>query len=104
MVAVLRGQPWSAMSRNDLIAACAAEGMQIGTVQVFLTYTECITNHGHNVWGLRGVHARAKVVRGLQDTARGNARAFDEGRLTGDTAGGHHWLGQRLTPPSCTPG
>jgi len=104
MVAVLREQPWSAMSRNDLIAACTAEGMQIGTVQVFLTYAECITNHGHNVWGLRGMHVPGPVVRRLQDTARGTARAFDKVRLAGISPRGRPWFAQRLTPPSCTPG
>lgn len=98
LVSVLRDQPWCAMSRNDLIAACAAEGMRTSTVQVFLTYAECIKNVGHNIWALRGVAVPPAAVEEMQQSARSGARAFDKRAASGTTAGGRPWLAQRISP------
>jgi hypothetical protein len=97
LVRILRDQPWPAMTRNDLIDACVAEGMLSSTAGVFLTYAECIENIGHNVWALRGVDVPEEVVNDLQDDARVRSRSFDRGRRQGATAKGRPWFAQRLT-------
>ena len=97
MVGILRDQPYSSMTRNELIAACTAAGMQTSTTGVFITYAECIKNFGHNVWGLRGTAVPRDVVEAMQSQARSTARAFNAGTLQGATKAGHLWFAQRLS-------
>ena len=98
LVGVLRAQERPAMSRNDLIEACSAEGMSTATTSIFLTYAECIENFGPNVWGLRGTDVPVSYVEDLQRSARSRNRAMDRERHEGTTEGGRPWFAQRLTP------
>lgn len=97
LVGVLRQQAHPAMSRNDLIAACAEIGMSRATTGVYLTYAECLTRVGPNVWGIRGVDIPDDYVRKLQRDADRVSREFDTQRVEGRTPDGVLWFAQRIS-------
>lgn len=98
LVGVLRVQPKGLMDRNALIAACEEAGMLPATVGVMLTYAECISNYGLNVWGLRGLRPSEEAVREVQAAARARAQTVQSVRLAGVTPGGRPWTARHVTP------
>lgn len=98
LVAVLRAQPYQAMDRLSLQAACDEIGMKRATVTVWTTYAECLKRFGHNVWGLRGADVPPEVVEQLQTQARIARRAVDRTKLVGTTPSGRPWTARRITP------
>ncbi|MBY3986971.1 hypothetical protein HQO84_14415 [Rhodococcus fascians] len=98
LVGILESSPYKALPRNELIRRCHEEGMNPSTVQVFLTYAECIWSPGVNIWGLRGVSVDESVVLQLQSDATSLTRSFDSRRCVGSWSNDKIWFYQRISP------
>jgi len=93
MVEILRAAPGGVLPRSQLLDACHQAGLNLTSVNLYTTYSECLERVGPGLFAARGSvvapHARAVVKR------RPARRGEPDHGLTPD---GRPWLAWRVTP------
>ncbi|HET7487774.1 MAG TPA: hypothetical protein VFJ85_07590 [Acidimicrobiales bacterium] len=91
IVEILRAAPAGALSRAELLDACHEAGLNLTSVNLYTTYSECIERIATGLLAARGAAARpAPAPR--RRAARGGWSSH------GWTADGYPWLAGRVTP------
>ncbi|MGI8684262.1 MAG: hypothetical protein ACR2MO_04080 [Acidimicrobiales bacterium] len=93
MVQILRAAPGGVLPRSQLLDACHEAGLNLTSVNLYTTYSECLERVGPGLFAARGCvvapHTRAVVKR------RPGGRAEP---VHGRTPDGLPWLSWRVTP------
>lgn len=94
MVEILRAAPGGVLARSELLDACHGAGLNLTSVNLYTTYSECLERVGPGLFAARGsvVEPPARAV-----VKRRPARS-DDGPVHGWTPGGRPWLAGRVTP------
>lgn len=95
MVEILRAAHGGVLARRELLASCHQAGLNLTSVNLYTTYSECIERVGPGLFAARGTtvapHLRTSVKR------RPVPRAGDR-PVHGWTPDGQPWLTARVTP------
>ena len=95
MVEILRAAPQGVLPRASLLDACHRAELNLTSVNLYTSYSECLERIGPGLFAARGT-----AVAGPEATA-GRRRARqrpDDGPVCGWTADGRPWLAARVTP------
>ncbi|HEX2701132.1 MAG TPA: hypothetical protein VHM89_13100 [Acidimicrobiales bacterium] len=94
MVEILRASPGGVLARAHLLDACHGAGLNLTSVNLYTTYSECLERVGPGLFAPRG------TVVGPEDhtAARRRPTRSDEGPVHGWTPEGQPWLSWRVTP------
>ena len=96
MVEILRAAPGGVLSRSHLLRACHEAGLNLTSVNLYTTYSECLERVGPGLFALRGA-ATAPTARPVVKRRRAS-RHPDAGPFHGTTPDGRPWLASRVTP------
>lgn len=94
-VEVLRTTPTCMLDRHSFIRACEARGVNLNTVNAFLTFSPIIQRIDTGIWGLRGVHVdpvAVTIMREFSGTRVRERRTYDYGWAPN----GNLWVASRL--------
>lgn len=92
MVEILRTAPEGVMARSDLLRACHQAGLNLTSVNLYTTYSECLERIGPGLFAPRGSTVTAPATVPRRRAAPG------ERSTSGWTPGGSPWLAARVTP------
>ena len=95
MVEILQSAPGGALPRSQLLDACHQAGLNLTSVNLYTTYSECLERVAPGLFAARGTVAPGEVSAGGR--RRSGARP-DDGPCYGWTADGRPWLAGRITP------
>ena len=95
LVEILRSSPTCLLDRASLRDACIKRGMNMATMNTFLTHSPIIAHPGTDIWSLRGVRVDPAAVNALREA---NAERPRQRRVLdhGWTDEGHLWIAVRL--------
>ncbi len=94
-VEVLRTTPTSILDRQSFIKECEERGVNLNTVNAFLTFSPIIQRVDTGIWGLRGVHVDPVAVTMMRESLGARTR---ERRIYdyGWASNGILWIATRL--------
>lgn len=93
MIAILRRAPNGVLARSDLLDACYTAGLNLSSVNLYMTYSECLDRVGPALFVARGT-AVAPPAQGREP--RRPVRREDA-PMIGWTADGRPWLASRVS-------
>jgi len=95
MVELLRAAPGGVLARSQLLHACHAAGLNLTSVNLYTTYSECLQRVGPGLFAARGT----VVAPGVRPKVKHRASTRNEdGPVQGFTPDGRPWLAGRVTP------
>lgn len=95
MVELLRAAPGGVLARSQLLHACHEAGLNLTSVNLYTTYSECLQRVGPGLFAARGT----VVVPGARPKVKRRPPARNEGGpVHGFTPDGRPWLAGRVTP------
>lgn len=95
MVEILRAAPGGVLPRTGLLESCHEAGLNLTSVNLYTTYSECIERVGPGLFAPRGAPRRAA---GRPPLRIRPAAGADDRPVHGWTADGLPWLSGRITP------
>lgn len=97
MVEILQSAPGSVLARKQLLRACHEAGLNLTSVNLYTTYSECIERVGPGWFAPRGV-ARVAGARAVVKRRPAAGAAAGRGPFHGTTADGRPWMAGVVTP------
>ena len=94
-VEVLRSTPTGVLDRQNLIKACEERGVNLNTLNAFLTFSPIIQRVDTGIWGLRGVHVDPVTVTMMREALAMRTRERRTSNY-GWTPNGTLWIATRL--------
>ena len=96
MVEILRAAPGEMLARAPLLDACHAAGLNLTSVNLYTTYSECLERIAPGIFAARGSGITPPAAPAAS-TRRAPRRRADERPVCGWTPAGRPWLAGRVT-------
>lgn len=94
MVEILRAAPGGVLTRSQLLDSCHAAGLNLTSVNLYTTYSECLERVGPGLLAARG----SVVAPAARPVVQRRPARSDDGPVYGSTPDGRPWLAGRVTP------
>ncbi|MGH9178576.1 MAG: hypothetical protein ACRD0N_08485, partial [Acidimicrobiales bacterium] len=92
---ILRQAPAGVMYRPELLDACHQARLNLTSVNLYTTYSECLQRVGPALFAPRGTTVKAAPP---GPSGRGQPRGSGDGTMSGWTEEGRPWMAARVTP------
>lgn len=94
MVELLRAAPGGVLARSQLLTSCHEAGLNLTSVNLYTTYSECLQRVGPGLLAARGT----VVAPGTRPKVERRPARNEDGPVHGFTPDGRPWLAGRVTP------
>lgn len=97
MVEILRSAPGQVLPRSEFLDACHRQGLNLASVNLYTTYSECLERVAPGIFAARGTVVAPDVAQ-TAPRRRDDARRGEDRTTFGLLPDGSPWLEGRVTP------